>query len=98
MVFIRSKLCHCITIEKRAFQKNLKVRYKNSTILNDIAALRNAKPNVDYNYTLINEMLVTGQAGDNPNYTFFEDNTAGIAIDTHSLAGYNVKTGDKLVN
>ena len=41
-------------------------------------------------------MLVTGQAGNNPNYTFFEDNTAGIAIDTHSLAGYNVKTGDKI--
>lgn len=79
-----------------SISEELKVRYKNSSILNDIAALRNAKTNVDYNYTLINEMLVTGQAGNNPNYTFFEDNTAGIAIDTHSLAGYNVKTGDKI--
>ena len=84
--------------KEASISEELKVRYKNSTILNDVAALRKAKANVGYNYTLTGEVLVTGQAGANPNYTFFEDKTAGIALDTRELAGYNIKVGDKIGN
>ncbi|GAB6975816.1 hypothetical protein JCM15124A_07230 [Prevotella falsenii] len=76
--------------------ETLKIRYKNRTILADVAALRKAKPNVDYPYTLTGEVLVTGQAGANPAYTFFEDETSGIALDTKELAGYGIKVGDKI--
>ena len=82
--------------KEASISETLKIRYKNSTILADVAALRKAKPNVDYNYTLTGEVLVTGQAGTNPAYTFFEDETGGIALDTRELAGYGIKIGDKI--
>ena len=80
--------------KEASISETLKIRYKNSTILADVAALRKAKPNVDYNYTLTGEVLVTGQAGTNPAYTFFEDETGGIALDTRELAGYGIKIGE----
>ena len=83
--------------EKEAsISESFKIRYKNKTFIADVTALRKAKANADYIYTLTGEVLVTGQVDANPNYTFFEDDKSGIAVDSRELAGYGMKVGDKI--